>query len=101
MQRNRQSADCATVLKRANVLFYVGLITLVAAWGILVAEKDLPGYLFFGICILGAAGVAAVLGGLIYAAVRLRCPKCGQSLMLGGRLPLQLPNHCPKCGQRL
>ena len=50
---------------------------------------------------MGVIGVILGAGGLLYAAVQLRCPYCGKSLMAGGRLPGSVPHFCPGCGKSL
>ena len=49
-----------------------------------------------GMALLWAA-LAAVLAGVVFHLVKVRCPACGHSL--AGSRPL--PDTCPRCGQPL
>ena len=43
-------------------------------------------------------GAAVVLAGVVLAAVKVRCPKCGCFLVFQVR---NMPKYCPKCGVKL
>lgn len=43
-------------------------------------------------------GAAVVLAGVLLAAVKVRCPKCGCFLVLQVR---NIPEYCPQCGAKL
>lgn len=93
-----ENMDCHQVLKVINLIFYSSMGLLLMAWIVLQCSQDaVPGFSIF-LCVLGVIGV---LGGILLAHIRLRCPHCGALLILGGRIPTQLPNFCPTCGEPL
>ena len=47
---------------------------------------------------LMVAGAVVILAGIIFNAVKVRCPKCRCPLTSYGR---RLPERCPQCGQPL
>ena len=92
----KKQMDCHQVLKLVHILFYGGLVLLLAAWvAVSVGGEVAPAVPCASLGLLG------ILGGMIFAFARLRCPRCGKSLCLGGRIPMHLPGFCPNCGERL
>ena len=76
-----------------RILFFGGLISMLLALMMGELEKAFLTYL------LGAAGMVATFGGLIFGFVTIRCPDCGAGLTVG-RTPA-IPKFCPHCGKQL
>ena len=92
--------DCRRTLKAVHGVFCGGLGALVVD-GLFLAAADDQTWLPALAIVLCALGIAGIIGGIVLGYVRLRCPRCGASLMLGGRIPSHLPNFCPACGEPL
>ena len=69
--------------------------TALAGLGLMVLS------LVVGAAISKGSSIPATVMYAMYAAVQLRCPYCGKSLMAGGRLPGSVPHFCPGCGKSL
>ena len=88
--------ECYRSLKLTHCLYYGGLLVMILSILIGTAVRN-----SLIMVVLGVAGICAAFGGIIFAAVQLRCPECNGSLMSGGRVPGKLPNFCPHCGKQL
>lgn len=96
MSREKRPWDCHQTLKAVKGAFYGGMGALAVNLLLLyiVGEQIwMPA--------LTVVGIGAVVAGIVLSYVRLRCPRCGTSLMLGGRIPSRLPDFCPGCGKPL
>lgn len=84
------------ILRRANWLFYGGLVVCLLAFAI-----GAMGDSMVVMVVLAVVGLCAMFGGVIFCTTFLKCPDCGGSLMLGMRIPHAIPNFCPQCGKKL
>ena len=101
MLGGREPMDCRRTLKAVHGAFYGGLGALAVNLMVLSVVPADQTWLPVLTIVLCALGIAGIIGGIVLGYVRLRCPRCGASLMLGGRIPSHLPNFCPACGEPL
>ena len=78
----------------ANLLFYAGVIAMIATLVLLI--KD--GRMSIALYIMIALAVVGTAGGMMFAMVHVKCPNCHESLLQGALMPLKLPKVCPHCG---
>ena len=89
------------LLKICNGFFFGGLGLTAVIY--LIGESyqwrgnDVPVFLW----IAAGAGLLSMIGSVLAAFLKVRCPYCDASLMSGGRVPTSLPHFCPDCGKDL
>ena len=83
------------LLKICNGFFFggLGLTAVIYQW----RGNDVPVFLW----IAAGVGLLSMIGSVLAAFLKVRCPYCDASLMSGGRVPTSLPHFCPDCGKTL
>ena len=89
----KKTMDIYRAEKIFHILFYGGLACMLLS---LAMGQSKGGPLMF---LLGAVGVVATFGGLIFGFYMIRCPDCKKGLTVG-RSP-GIPKFCPHCGKQL
>lgn len=89
------------LLKICNGFFFGGLGLTAVIY--LIGESyqwrgnDVPVFLW----IAAGVGLLSMIGSVLAAFLKVRCPYCDASLMSGDRVPTSLPHFCPDCGKTL
>ena len=89
------------LLKICNGFFFGGLGLTAVIY--LIGESyqwrgnDVPVFLW----IAAGVGLLSMIGSVLAAFLKVRCPYCDASLMSGGRVPTSLPHFCLDCGKTL